>query len=141
MTDEHGRRNRRGTRSLVALLASVPKLIVALLGAELQHLKSEMTGKLASLGIGVGMFLGVAVLGWFLFAVLLAAAILGLSVVFPGWLSALIVAGALIVVMIVLALIGVAKVKKAIPLAPTETIESIREDIRAIKGMGIYDEH
>jgi len=140
MTDAHDPLSRRGKRSLVELLTAVPKLVGALVSAELQHLKSELSGKFASLGVGIGLFVGVAVLGWFLFGVLLAAAILGLSVVFPGWLSALIVAGVLIVIMIVLALVGMAKVKKAMPLAPTDTIESIKEDIRAIRGMGIYDE-
>lgn len=140
MTDAHDQ-HRHGRRPLGELLTAVPKLIAALVSAELQHLKAELTGKLASLGIGIGLFVGVAVLGWFLVAVLLAAAILGLSVVLPGWLSALIVAAALLVVMIVLALVGIAKVKKATPLAPTETIESIKEDVRAIRGMGIYDEH
>jgi hypothetical protein len=36
----------------------------------------------------------------------------------------------------VLVLVGVAQVKRGGPPAPTETIQSVRKDVNAIKGIG-----
>ena len=64
------------------------------------------------------------------------AAILALSLVMPGWLAALLVAAVLLIVAVILALIGYRVLKKGIPPVPTESIDSVRRDIQAIKGMG-----
>jgi hypothetical protein len=66
--------------------------------------------------------------------VLIAAAILGLAEVLPGWAAALIVAGVLLAITAVLVFLGSALVKKGTPPAPSETISSIQNDVRAIKG-------
>ena len=76
---------------------------------------------------------------FFALGCLVAAAILGLSLVLPGWASALIVFGTLLVIAAVLALIGVQSLKKTGGATPEKTIASIQEDVEAIKGMGGYD--
>ncbi|MFD1715189.1 phage holin family protein [Amnibacterium flavum] len=126
-------------KSLVKLIADVPGLVGQLIRDELDQIKKELVAKLTALGIGVGLFAGAAFIGFFLFAVLIAAAILGLAVVFPGWLAALIVAAFLLVVAVILVLIGLAKVKKGVPPVPEDSIDSVKSDVRAIKGMGKYD--
>lgn len=126
-------------KSLIQLLGDVPGLLSQLVRDEIEQIKKELTEKLTALGIGAGLFAGAAFFGFFLFAVLLAAAILGLAVVLPGWLAALIVAAVLFVIMAVLALLGLQRVKKGVPPVPKDSIDSVKDDVRAIKGMGKYD--
>jgi hypothetical protein len=59
---------------------------------------------------------------------LTAAAILGLTEVFLPWLAALIVGGAYLLVALVLFLAGRARLKRAGPPVPEETVQTIRED-------------
>jgi hypothetical protein len=126
-------------KSLIKLVADIPGLVGQLIRDELDQIKKELVKKLTALGVGVGLFAAAAFIGFFLFAVLVAAAILGLAEVFPGWLAALLVAAFLLVVAVILALIGLSKVKKGVPPVPEESIDSVKNDVRAIKGMGKYD--
>ena len=52
---------------------------------------------------------------------------------------ALIAMPAAVVIAVVLALIGVRSFKKMDGVAPSQTIDSIREDADALKGLGKYD--
>lgn len=123
-------------RSLFALIGDLPRLVISQVKNEIEQLKSEMIAKLKHAGIGVGLFAGAAFFAFFLFAVLIAAAILGFATIVPGWLAALIVAAILLVIVIVLALVGVRQVKQGVPPAPTETIKSVKKDVNTIKGVG-----
>jgi len=123
-------------RSLFALIADLPHLLVDLIRGEIDSLKQEMVAKLKHAGIGIGLFVGAAVFAFFAVGVLLAAAVLGIATALPAWLAALIVAAALLIVTLVLVLLGVANLKRGMPPAPTETIESVKKDITAIKGTG-----
>ena len=133
MTEE---RDRRARRSLGSLIADVPTLIVKLLKDELETIKRELTKRLASLGIGIGLFVFAALLAFFMLAVLIAAAVLGLATVFPAWLAALLTAAGLLIIIIVLVLIGVASVKKGVPPVPKEAVESLKKDVNVVKGLG-----
>ncbi len=126
-------RGREQKRSLFALIGSLPGLVVDLVKSELDQLKRELLRKLKHAGIGVGLLLAAAVFAFFAAGVLTAAAILGLAVVLPGWLAALIVAAFLLVIVGVLVALGVRELKKGNP-EPTETISSVKRDIRVIKG-------
>ena len=126
-------------KSVFALIGELPGIVSTLIRDEIEQIKKEVTGKLTELGIGVGFFAGAAFIGFFLFAVLLTAAILGLAVVFPGWLAALIVAFVLLVIAVVLVLLGMKRVKKGVPPTPEDSIKSVKNDVRAYKGMGKYD--
>lgn len=132
-------RQPRDRRSLFQLLRELPGLVVALLKAELAQLKAELIRKAISAGIGIGMFVVAAVLLFFMLGVLVAAAVLGIAVALPGWAAALIVAGGLLILAAIFALIGVMVFKRGMPPAPTETIESVKQDVNAVKGMGDYD--
>jgi hypothetical protein len=121
-------------RSLFALLADVPRLIVDLFRQEIESLKQELIDKAKNAGIGIGLLATAAAFAFFLLGVLVTAAILGLATVFAPWLAALIVAGALLIITAVLALVGVSTLKRGMPPAPTQTIESIKDDVRVIKG-------
>lgn len=123
-------------RSLFALIGDLPRLLVDLIRGELDSLKNEIVEKLKHAGIGIGLFVGAGVFAFFAIGVLLAAAVLGIATALPAWLAALIVAAALLLITLILVLAGVANLKKGVPPAPTETIESVKKDINAIKGVG-----
>jgi hypothetical protein len=72
----------------------------------------------------------------FFIGVLLTLAIIGLSAVLPAWAAALIVAGVLLLVAVILGLVGYRILMRGIPPVPTESIASIQKDIFAIKGEG-----
>ena len=86
--------------------------------------------------MGAGLLAGAIVVLLFMIGVLLTAAVLALSQVLPGWLAALIVAAFLLIVAGILALIGYRILKRGIPPVPTESIDSLKRDYRAIRGIG-----
>lgn len=121
---------------MFALLGDLPTLVSDLVRREIDLVKVEMLTKLKALGVGGGLLLGAVIVLGFMFGVLLTAAVLALSLVLPGWAAALIVAGALLLIAAVLALIGYRVLKRGIPPVPTESIDSLQRDLRAIKGIG-----
>jgi uncharacterized membrane protein YqjE len=136
MTDDD---SAKASRSLFQLVADLPGMVVALARAELDQVKKELAEKAKYAGVGIGFFAFAAGLIFFALGCLIAAAILGLALVLPAWVSALIVFGALLVIGAVLALIGVQSLKKTGGAVPGKTVASIQEDVEAIKGMGSYD--
>lgn len=126
----------REKRSLFALIAGLPTLVTDLVTAEIEQLKAELARKFAALGIGAGLIAGAGVVLLFMVGVLLTAAILGLSLVMPGWLAALLVALLLLIVAAVLAWAGYLKLKSGIPPIPTESINSLRRDLNVVRGVG-----
>lgn len=126
----------RPKRSLLSLVTDIPALIQELFHREVELLKAELIAKLKALGIGAGMLVGAGVVLLFMVGVLLTSAVLALSLVMPGWLAALIVAAFLLVVAGILALIGYRVLQRGIPPVPTESIESLQKDYRAIRGIG-----
>jgi hypothetical protein len=138
MTDRERAQSAR-SKSLAQLVADLPKLIVGLLKAELNHLKAEFAEKAKYAGVGIGLLVAAALLAFYALGTLIAAAILGIAVALPGWAAALIVFGALVVIAVVLALVGIRSFKKMDGVAPSQTIDSIKEDADALKGLGKYD--
>ena len=126
-------------KSLIQLIGDVPGLLSQLLKDEIEQIKKELTEKLKRLGLGAGLFAGAAFFGFFAFAVFLAVAILVLAIWLPAWAAALIVLVVLLILAGVLALLGLREVKKGVPPTPEESIKSVKNDVRAIKGMGKYD--
>ena len=123
-------------KSLFSLIADLPRLVIGQVKNEIEQLKAELIAKVKHAGIGVGLFAAAGFMAFFLLAVLIAAAILGLATMMPGWLAALIVAGILLVIVMILVLTGLRQVKQGVPPAPTETIKSVKKDVNVIKGLG-----
>jgi uncharacterized membrane protein YqjE len=126
-------------KSLIQLIGDVPALVSQLIRDEIEQIKKELSEKAKKLGLGAGLFAGAAFFGFFAFAVFLATAILVLAIWLPAWLSALIVLVVLLAIAAVLALLGMREVKKGVPPTPEQSLESVKNDVRAIKGMGKYD--
>ena len=134
MSENQGARTRAKGKSFLSLITDVPHLIAQLIRAEIELLKAELISKLKSVGIGLGLF--VISLSLILLAVLLLifAGVFALSLVLPLWAATLVVAGVVILAAIVIAGIGAAVMSRTKSPLPNETVESIREDIRVIRG-------
>ncbi|MFD3443373.1 phage holin family protein [Microbacteriaceae bacterium 4G12] len=131
--------NPKTRQSLVALLRDLPSLLVRLAKAELQQFLIGLKAKLLQAGIGIALFLVAAFFALTGFWVLVVAAILGLAEALPAWLAALIVAVVFLALAALLALIGVGRLKKGLPPVPKDSIDSVKEDLDAVKGVGRYD--
>ncbi len=125
----------RERKGLFAMLADIPGLIRELIEAEIESLKVEIIGKLKAAGIGAGFLVTAGAFAFFAVLVLTAAGILALALVLPAWAAALIVGAALLVLAGIAAVIGVAQLKHGVPPTPTQTIESVKEDVRVVRGI------
>jgi len=134
VTESQGARTRAKGKSFLSLLTDVPHLISQLIRAEIELLKAELISKLKSVGIGLGPF--VISLSLILLALLLLifAGVFALSLVLPLWAATLIVAGVVILAAVIFAGMGAAVMARTKSPLPDETVESIREDIRVIRG-------
>jgi uncharacterized membrane protein YqjE len=119
----------RSTGDLVKLAA---EQVSRLVRDELRLAQTELTAKGKRVGVGLGLFGGAGAFAFYGLGALLAAAVLGLAVVWPAWLAAVVVGVAVFAVAGVLALIGKGQVAKAAPAAPTETVNSVKADIDTI---------
>lgn len=115
--------------SLSDLLRSLLADVQLLIQREAELAKLELKDKGIRLGVATGMIAGAAVVGMFAFGTLIAAVVLGIAVALPAWAAALIVGTLLVLVAVVLFLVGRARMRALGPLAPTETIETVREDV------------
>lgn len=113
------------------LLAKLPAQFLALAKAEYENAKREIAAKAKRAGIGA---LAIVIALFFLFfaiASLVAAAIAGLSEAWPVWLSALVVAAALLLLAAGSILLGVWFIKRGVPV-PEETIDRVEGDLQAM---------
>jgi Flp pilus assembly protein TadB len=120
---------------LIGLVRQLPGQVSRLIRDEIRAAQMELSEKLKAAGLGAGLLVGGAVLALFAFGALIAAAILGLAEVLAPWLSALIVGVVLLLIAGVLALLGQRRLKKGIPPLPQDSIESVKADIRTVKGV------
>ncbi|MDQ0577517.1 phage holin family protein [Agromyces albus] len=126
-------------RSLLTLIGELPERFSTLIRAEIDQIKAELGYKAKHFGIGAGLIVIAGFVGIFLLGTLIATGILALSLVLPGWAAALIVSGVLL--LIVLILLGIAWLSFKRGSEPLETIESVRQDLDAVKGVGDYDRY
>ena len=124
------------SRSLFGLLSDIPTLVTDLVKGELALLKYEVIGTLKAFGIGAGFLVGALVFVFAMLGVLLTGIVLLLAIWLPGWASALIVAGVLLLVAALLAFLGYKAIKKGLPAVPEKTIASLKADLKAVKGVG-----
>lgn len=67
------------------------------------------------------------------FAALMAAVILGLATAMPAWLAALVLALVLAAGAATVLVVGLRIGRRTLPPVPTETVESIKEDVAWVK--------
>jgi hypothetical protein len=128
------RRTTRGLRPLPELTRDLVAQLRRLVATELALFKAEMAAKAKAAGVGAGLLAGALLFLFFAFGVLVTAAVLGFALVLPAWLSALIVAGILIVIAVVVGLIGWRSLKKGMPPVPDDLGSELSADAKALKG-------
>jgi predicted phage tail protein len=121
-------REMNGEPSTLELVRTIGDDLATLMRKEVELAKEEMLTAIlarvkAAAGLAVGGVLGLLGL---LFAALGGAAALGL--VLPWWAAALIVAGAFWALMVLGLSFALVRAKRP-PMAPTETIRTIKEDV------------
>jgi Putative Actinobacterial Holin-X, holin superfamily III len=119
--------------STAELVKELSHEVSQLVREEIALAKAEMTQKGKHAGVAAGMLSGAAVLGLAAVGGSMAFLMLVLDSWMPGWLAALIVTVIYAAVAAVLALRGKERISHATPPAPTQTIESVKEDVQWAK--------
>ena len=120
-------------RSLGELLKQLSEQTTRLVHQELELAKAELQQKGKEAGAGAGMFGGAGALGLAALGALTACFILALNAIMPAWLAALLVAVVYGIVAFVLVKQGQARMKRAVPPVPEQTIETVKEDVEWAK--------
>jgi uncharacterized membrane protein YqjE len=120
-------------RSLPELLKQLSQETTQLVHQELELAKAELQQKGKQAGAGAGMFGGAGALGLAALGALTACFILALDLIMPAWLAALLVAVVYGIIAFVLVKQGQAKLKRATPPVPEQTIETVKEDVEWAK--------
>lgn len=128
-----------GSLSLFALIRLLARLTPRQVSDEVSIAIAQMKQKGIKAGIAAA-FLVVALVFVLFFAVaLVVAAIMGLAEIMPAWLAALLVALLFLVIGGILALVGVSRLKKQLPLVPQDAIRGIRYDLGVLKEGRSFD--
>ncbi len=120
-------------RPVGELLKQLSEQTSTLVRQEMELAKAELTQKGKRAGLGAGMFGGAGLFAVYAFGALTACAILALATAVDGWLAALIVAAVYGAIAGVLALTGKKQVSQAVPPAPEQATESVKEDVQWAK--------
>lgn len=121
----------RPTIGAANALKAVVQDTTALVRAEIDLAKAEVSEGLKANGIGIGAALGAAVLMWLAVQGLLIAAGFALALVVPGWAAALIVTGVLILIAAILGL--VARSKLGTPVSVEQAKSNVQEDVQWVR--------
>lgn len=124
----------RPKRSLISLLGDLPGYFMELVRSEIEQLKQELIHRATQAGVGIGLIAAALTVLFLALTTFVAAAVLGLAEVLPAWAAALIVGGALLLIGGILVAIGVSQIKRG-SQGPTDSIDSIKHDVRVIKGI------
>ena len=126
--------SRTNDEPLGAVVHRLAEQIPELVRSEMRLAQAELAQKGKRAGLGIGMFSLAGLLAFFAAAVLIATAIIALDLVLPLWAAALIVAGVLLVCAAGAALGGKSELEQATPPKPEHAIDSVKQDIAAVKG-------
>lgn len=128
-----------GSLSLFGLLRLLARLTPRQVSDEFSIALEQMKQKGIKAGIAAAFLVVALVLVLFFAVALVVAAIMGLAEIMPAWLAALLVALLFLVLAGILALIGVSRLKKQLPLVPQDAIRGIRYDLGVLKEGRSFD--
>jgi uncharacterized membrane protein YqjE len=129
-TTEETHRDRRSIRELVDQLSDDVRGLVR---AEVSVIRAELEEKVRRLAVGAGLIAVAGVFGLSGLGALVATAIIALANVLATWLAALIVTIVLLLLAGIAVLVGVKILRRGVPPAPTESVDSIKEDVSWVK--------
>ncbi len=122
-----------GDQSVGELLRQLSEETSTLVRQEVQLAKAELSQKASLAGKGAGLLAGAAVMGLGVFGAFTAFLIAVIALAVPVWVAALIVTVLYAAVAAALALAGRAALRKATPLTPEQTVDSVKEDVQWAK--------
>ncbi|SEG41320.1 Putative Holin-X, holin superfamily III [Actinacidiphila yanglinensis] len=120
-------------KSVGTLVKQGSEQLSDLVRQELKLAQAELTQKGKRAGIGGGLFGAAGLMAFFGLAALITAAIAAIAGPLTVWAAALIVAGGLLLIAGIAALIGRGEVKHAVPPVPEETVDSVHQDVVSLK--------
>ncbi|WP_280329018.1 phage holin family protein [Nocardia wallacei] len=120
-------------RPVGELVGDASEQLSRLVRDEMRLAVAELQQKGKRTGVGAGLFGVAAVLAFYGGAALVACVVLALASALAGWLAALLVGVALLLVAGVTALIGVKQVRAATPPVPQEAVSGVQTDIETVK--------
>lgn len=124
---------RDAEESVGDLVRHASEQISQLMRQELRLAQAEMQQKGKRFGLGGGLLGGAGVVGFVALLAAVTTAIVALDLVWPLWLSALVVTAALLLLAVLLALVGKKQVGKATPATPEQAIHSVKADVAEIR--------
>jgi len=124
--------NRTDGRSTSQLIRDLSEQSTRLIRQKIALARAELTERGAQARFGVGLFGGAGVLSLYGLGALTAAGILLLSTAMTAWISAVIVAGGLLVAAGAAALMGKTQLTRAVPPVPGAAIETAKQDLETI---------
>jgi membrane protein len=130
MTTEDSHRDQRSIRELIDQLAEDARGLVR---AEVGVIRAELEEKLRRLAVGAALVAVAGVLGLVMLGAATATAIIALANVLATWLAALIVTAVFAVGAGIALLVGLKILRRGVPPAPTESVDSIKEDVSWVK--------
>jgi uncharacterized membrane protein YqjE len=122
-----------GMASQTELVERLTADVGTLVRDELELAKRELTVKAKRAGAGAALFGGAGVFALYGVAALIFTVGALLALALPAWAAALITTAAVLVIAGVVAMIGRAQVKRAVPPEPLEAMASGRRDVQAVK--------
>lgn len=126
-------------RSVGQLVSDASEQLSRLVRDEMRMAATELQQKGKRFGVGAGLFGGAGVLAVYGIGVLIACAVLALSLVLAPWLAALIIGAAVLAIAGVAALMGRTQVKQATPPVPETAAGNLKQDIRTVRE-GLHSE-
>jgi uncharacterized membrane protein YqjE len=133
MSTANGESNELRQHSTGELVKQLSEQTTTLVRKEIELAKAELSAKGKVAGEGAGMFGGAAVVGLLALGVLTAMIVALLDKAMDFWIAALIVAVVYGAIAAVLAVTGRDRVKKGMPPAPEQTVETVKEDVQWAK--------
>ena len=133
MSTANGESNELRQHSTGELVKQLSEQTTTLVRKEIELAKAELSAKGKVASEGAGMFGGAAVIGLLALGALTTTIIALLDKAMGLWVAALIVALVYGAIAAVLALRGRDRVKKGLPPAPEQTVETVKEDVQWAK--------
>jgi uncharacterized membrane protein YqjE len=133
MSTANGESNELRQHSTGDLVKQLSEQTTTLVRKEIELAKAELTAKGKVAGEGAGMFGAAGVVGLLALGALTAMIIALLDKAMDFWIAALVVAVVYGAIAAVLALNGRDRVKKGMPPAPEQTVETVKEDVQWAK--------
>ncbi len=115
------------------LVSRLSTQLTTLIRDELALARTELETKAKRAGTAGGMFGAAGMLALYGVGLLLALGVVLLDLVWPLWLAVLVVLAVVLAAAGILALVARARLRSAMPLAPTEAVARIRGDLDLVK--------